>query len=196
MLPRMNLRRRRALPLILAVAAALLGLFASGCGESEDAGAEPSETSTVDLPSLPSGQTGAVLAPVGEIEASGTALVLRSKPGAPARFKVRVEGLEPSKNGGQYVVWLTTERHDMVPLYSYPVGKTGVFDHEWKPNPLHVGFIEEGKKDKFVMTLAKTGDEHEDTLEGGSTAYDPPFIGQPVLEGDIAGPLADSKSSG
>jgi hypothetical protein len=194
MLARMNPRRRRALPPLLAVAVTILGLFGSGCGTSEDAGADASKSSTVDLPTLPSGQTGAVLAPVDGGEASGTALVLRSKPEAPPHFKVRVEGLQPSTNGGQYVVWLLSERHDMVPLYSYPVGKTGVFDHEWKPNPLHVGTIENGERDKFMVTLAKNDAEHEDSLEGGSNAYDPPFIGEPVVEGPITGPLAGSKS--
>jgi hypothetical protein len=193
MLARMNLRWRIGLSPLLAVAV-VIALLGSGCGESEDAGADASKAGTVDLPSLPPGQTGAVLAPVGELEASGTVLVLKSKPQGPAWFKVRVEGLEPSRNGGQYVVWLTTERHDMVPLYSYPVGKTGIFNHTWKPNPLHVGFIEEGKKDKFVMTLAKNGKEKEHTLDGGSTAYDPPFIGEPIAEGRITGPLAGSSS--
>jgi len=100
--------------------------------------------------------------------------------------------LKPNTNGGQYIVWLTTSRHDMVPLYSYPVGKSGIFAHEWTPNPLHVEFIETGKKDKFVITLAKNDAEHENSLEGGQTAYDPPFIGEPVLEGPIAGPRAGS----
>lgn len=191
MLALMSPCRWKSRSVIFALAVAIAGLVGSGCGESENAGAD----SPVDLPTLAPSQTGAVLAPVDGSEASGTVLLLETKTEGPSRFKVRVEGLKPTTNGGQYVVWLTTGRHDMVPLYTYPVGKSGIFDHQWKPNPLHISFIVEGKKDKFVMTLAKTAKEHEESLDGGSTAYDPPFIGEPVLEGPITGPLAGSNSS-
>lgn len=171
--------------------AALLTIVAllSGCGDSSSSGDESTATSeTASAKSLGPGRTGAVLEPVDGSEASGTALVLPQTPKRTAHFKVKLEGLEPSTNGGQYVVWLKKTRHDMVPLYSYPVGKSGVFAHEWTPNPLHVGFVEKGTKDKFLITLAKNHAEHEETLDGGKTAYDPPFIGEPVAEGVIAGP--------
>src|SRR5215212_5101725 len=147
-------RQKSEAAVLLLVALLAAVALLPGCGESQDAGAKakPAET-------LPSGQTGAVLEPGDGRQASGTAILLPRTPKRPAHFKVRLDGLKPNTNGGQYIVWLTTSRHDMVPLYSYPVGKSGIFAHEWTPNPLHVEFIETGKKDKFVITLAKNDAE-------------------------------------
>jgi len=179
-----------AAALFLSAVLALAALL-SGCGDSSGTAAEPSSTDqAAAVKTLGDGRTGAVLEPVDGGDASGTALLLKRTSSKPARFKVHVEGLEPNVYGGQYVVWLTSSRHDMVPLYSYAVGDSGVFSHEWTPNPLHVSFIERGKKTKFLLTLAKNSAEHEEVLEGGARRYDPPFIGKPVVEGTITGPEA------
>lgn len=178
---------------LLAFSMLVLAALGSGCGGSNDAGAESPQSSKASAPSFGPGQTGAVLQPVDGSDASGTALILKKHPTSAAHFKVRLEGLEPNTNGGQYVVWLMASRHKMVPLYSYPVGKNGVFAHTWLPNPLHVSFIEDGSKTEFMVTRANNADEKEQTLEGGATAYDPPFIGESVLRGTFTGPLVGTK---
>lgn len=178
----------------------VLAVLGSGCGGNSDTDAQatpstaaettPSST-TASAKGDSSGPTEAVLKPVDGSEASGTFLFLPKRPSRPARMEIRLDGLEPSVNGGQYVLWLMASRHEMVPIYTYPAGKNGVLAQEWKPNLSSVGYIEEGAKSQLLVTRANTSAEQQQTLEGGERAYDPPFIGEPTLRGRLTSPTAN-----
>ena len=169
----------------------VLAVLGSGCGDSSGTAAETtSSTAPASAKGGGSGPTESVLRPVDDSEASGTFLFLPKSPSRGARMEIRLDGLEPSVNGGQYVLWLMASRHEMVPIYTYPAGKNGVLAQEWKPNLSSVGYIEEGTKSQFLVTRANTSAEQQQTLEGGERSYDPPFIGEPILRGRLTSPAA------
>jgi hypothetical protein len=180
---------------LIACCAIALPALTAGCGSDSDSTAVVDTAKTTEAEKeVESGPTKAVLHPVGASKASGTVLYVKKASGI-GLLKVSLRALEPLPQGGQYVLWLLASRHSMVPLSTYPVESDGRLDEDVVANPVFLGSIEDGSKTHFLVTGTDSAAEHEKSLGGGDTPYDPPYIGKPVLRGTFTGPLAGSGES-
>ena len=163
-------------------------VVAGGCGSAAD---------TVSIStSAPaeSGATEAALRPVDGSQAAGTVRLIRKHPGG-SSLVVDLSHLKPVSNGGQYAIWILASRHNMVPLATYPVGSSGELHERVEADPVFLGTVENGTRTHFLVTRTDNAAEHERSLGGGDTPYDPPFIGTQVLRGTFSGPLVRSPES-
>lgn len=177
----------------LLIALALgIALPASGCGGGSGSNvAATSAANTTTQAIRHSGPTVAVLHPVGDVKASGTARYRKGPDGSPL-LELRARGLEPVSGDRQYVVWQKHSRNDMVLLATWVVGKDGRLVETWSPSFASLQYLELGLRTKLLITKVELNDRlYEPSTSDNS--YKHSFIGHPVLEGDFTGALVGSK---
>lgn len=137
---------------------------------------------------MESGPTEAALNPVGGNTARGRAQFL-TKPNATV-LQIRVTGLEPAAKERRYVVWLLSDRQDMMMLAELQVGKEGEITRGINTVESHA-VVESGEKDVLLITRVGNIDRvRQGIAETGG--WDPPLIGEPVVRGTLEGPLVGS----
>jgi hypothetical protein len=176
-------RYRHALLPILA----LLALLVSGCGGDRAAESDATADTTVQ-----SGPTEAVLRPVGDGEETGTVRVDAS---GSAELKIDLRGLQPLPQGGQYVLWMTRSRNDMVLVFSHSGDSSGRISELTPVNPLRIEEIEDGRKTDFLVTSTQSERQSAELLGKAAPTFDPPVIGTPVLRGPFTGSLVGVKEN-
>ncbi|HET9198304.1 MAG TPA: hypothetical protein VFN92_08640 [Solirubrobacterales bacterium] len=129
----------------------------------------------------------AVLHPLGNVKASGTARYLKRPDGTPL-IKLRVEGLEPVSGDRQYVVWQKRSRNDMILLATWFVGEDRRLNETWSPNFASLQYLELGLRTKLLITKVEFNDRLYER-PATDNSYIHSFIGRPVLEGDFEGAL-------
>jgi hypothetical protein len=197
----MDSRERRAAGVIYLLLGALaIAALGAGCGGGDSSSAAATGEATVAATSgdpnvkttkkgFGTGTVEAALHPVGEnAEASGwfqyTVELDESR-----LIKLQAAGLDPASGDRQYAVWQKDSRRDMVLLATWHVGADGRLDESWEPNSASQRFLEDGSRTKLLIT--KVGDNAR--LSEARNSYDHVYIGIPVLEGSIAGPLVGLK---
>ena len=151
-------------------------------------------TVTVEAPeAAQTAPTEAVLKPVGNQSATGTARYSLNPSRIPA-LKVEIEGLTPTVGTQRYGVWMYGDRHDMVMLGAFQVPKDGGLSRGFETVESYT-FVEEGSKTEIVITMIGDVDQISEGISEGGDPWDPPLIGEPVLQGKFEGPFVGSASS-
>jgi hypothetical protein len=144
-----------------------------------------------DTPIEKSGPTEAVLNPIGDNTARGTARFL-TKPSGTV-LQLEVTGLEPAANESRYVVWVLSDRQDMMMLAELQVGEEGQIMRGIGTVESHA-VVESGEKDVLLITRVSNIDRvRQGIAETGG--WDPPLIGEPVVRGTLEGPLVGSSDT-
>jgi hypothetical protein len=174
--------------------ALILAAFVCGCGgsSSNDASAtaggatEAVETRRQVHP----GETEALLEPVGESSAQGTARY-QTRPNSTPVLHVEAAGLEPVSGKSRYAIWIVGDRHDMVNLAAFQVDGKGRLSRQLE-NPESYAFVEEGSKTELLVTKVDDVNRVGEGISESSDPWDPPIIGEPVLQGTFEGPFVGS----
>jgi hypothetical protein len=176
------------------VGAVALVALVSGCGgsSSTDGNAtaveatEPVETRRKVHP----GETEALLEPTGENPAQGTARYQIRPNGTPV-LHIEAAGLEPVSGKSRYAIWIVGDRHDMVNLAGFQVDEDGRLSRQLE-TPESYLFVEEGSKTELLVTKVDDIYQVGRGISGSSDPWDPPLIGEPVLQGTFEGPFVGS----
>jgi hypothetical protein len=121
-----------------------------------------------------SGVVEATLHPVGKMPEAKGKFQYIARLNETRLINLRVTGLDPVSGERQYAVWQKGSRWDMVLLATWHVG------HDASQR-----FLEDGSRTTLLIT--KVGDHAR--LEEARNSYEHIYIGIPVLEGKITGPL-------
>ena len=130
-------------------------ILLAGCGSAdpdETGGrAEVAETTgaSSDTPTAKSGPTEAVLNPIGDNTARGMARFV-THPDSTV-LKLEVTGLEPAAKEHRYVVWVLSDRHDMMMLAELQVGEEGEINRGIETVESHA-VVESGEKTVLLVT--------------------------------------------
>jgi hypothetical protein len=174
----------------LLIAAAL----ASGCGSSSETVTVTVEaTDAAQTTPAESGPTEAVLKPVGDQSATGTARYLLNPSRIPA-LQVEIHGLMPTAGNQRYGAWMYGDRHDMVMLGAFQVKEDGKLSRRFETVESY-SFVEEGSKTELLISMIGNIDRVSEGIAEGGEPWDPPIIGEPVLQGTFEGPFVGSASN-
>jgi hypothetical protein len=197
----MDAREVRAAVLIcLLVSAVGIAALGAGCGGGDSSSDAPTREGTAAAiaadPNVKTTKKGfgtgtveAVLHPVGESAEATGQFQYTVEFDESRLIELQAAGLEPASGDRQYAVWQKDSRRDMVLLATWHVGADGRLHESWEPNSASQRFLEDGSRTKLLIT--KVGDSAR--LSEARNSYDHIYIGIPVLEGDITGPLVGLK---
>jgi hypothetical protein len=171
--------------------ALILTALVSGCGgsSSTDGSAaaveatEPVETRRKVHP----GETEALLEPTEGSSAQGTARY-QIKPHSTPVLHIEAAGLEPVSGKSRYAIWIVGDRHDMVILAGFQVGEDGRLSRQLEGVESYV-FVEEGSKTELLVTKVDDINQISKGIAESGDPWDPPLIGEPVLQGTFEGPF-------
>lgn len=167
------------------LAALLLVPLLIGCGGDSDSESNVAATATTTI--RETGPTVAVLRPVGDVQATGTARYVKKPDGFPL-IKLRAHGLEPASGDRQYIIWQKRSRNDMVMMATWYVGDDRRLVEDMEPNVSFLQYLERGLRTKLLITKINNNDR---LYEPGASenSYKHNVIGTPVLEGQFEGAL-------
>lgn len=176
----------------------ITGSLVGGEGEESEPAAD-SEPASGEEPAVKTTKKGfgtgtveAALHPVGDNSDASGHFEYTARLDETRLIKLRASGLEPAAGDRQYAVWQKASRGDMVLLSTWHVGADGRLVESWEPNSASQRFLEDGSRTKLLIT--KVGDTTR--LSEATNSYEHIYIGTPVLEGDITGPLVGFKETG
>jgi hypothetical protein len=187
----------RSLCLAAALAAAV---FLAGCGGSNSSSSdEPSRAfeateAAETTPRRQPGPTEAQLEPIGDSSAEGIARY-QIRPGSTPVLHIEAEGLEPISEASRYAIWIVGNRHDMVNLADFQVGKDGHLARTLETPESYI-FVEEGGKTELLLTRIDNLGQIREGISESIDPWDPPLIGDPVLSGTFEGSFVASAGSG
>lgn len=171
--------------------ALVFAALASGCGvsTSSDVSATATEAAETRRQVHP-GETEALLEPTGESSAQGTARY-QIRPHSTPVLHVEAAGLEPVSGRSRYAIWIVGDRHDMVNLAAFEAGEDGRLSRQIE-TPESYNFVEDGSKTELLITKVDDIDQVGEGIAQSSNPWDPPLIGEPVLQGTFEGPFVGS----
>jgi len=170
--------------LVVAVALAW-SVLSTGCG----GGGSDAATPVAETEKSGALTAEAILHPVGDWTASGKVVFVK-KPAGENVFQIRLRGLKPAIGETQYALWLMSSRHDIYGIGAWRVREDEQLEED-VANPPFISYVEKGTKTRFLVTRVYSDDRWRDEIIEGK-AFDPAWIGQPVLRGEFAGPLVGS----
>ncbi len=194
-LPRLKLPKDRGARIGLGAGALVLVAFAivliaSGGGSSssssdttassEGNGAAPAASENPNL-------TQAVLSPVDGGDASGTALFGRFK--KKVLLQVTAEGLEPSKSGESYAVWLSHSGNAMVPVGTAKVTDSGDLAARFQIPTAVLVLVARGAFDEIDLTRTNDAALNAAIAKARQAKSESAYTGTDVLRGKITGPF-------
>jgi hypothetical protein len=182
---------------VLVIVLLVAGVF-SGDGE-DDAGdataaSNGGQQGTTDAPQ--GGElTRAILEPVGGGDAQGVAFFGRIR-NVPV-LEVRAEGVEPSSEGENYMVWLyRTDRVALRVGVIDRVGEAGRIVAQIPIPPQALGFVANGTFGSIVLSLTNTRQFDAEVDRARTDRRLPQFTGRAVLRGEITGPAVEQAQGG
>jgi hypothetical protein len=175
----------------------VIAVLVSGCGGSSSTDESPTaaETTAAAEPrrKVHPGETEALLEPTGESSARGTARY-QFRPHSTPVLHIEASGLEPVSGTSQYAIWIVGDRHDMVNLADFQVGKGGRLSQHLETPESYI-FVEEGSKTDLLVTKVDDINQVSEGISESDNPWDPPIIGEPVLQGTFEGPFVGSPSA-
>jgi hypothetical protein len=176
-------------PIIIGLVASAIAVLVGGCGGSSVTtvtveATEPAETAQ---------PTEAVLEPVGDQNASGIALYSLNPSRIPA-LQVDLEGLEPVSGAARYAIWMYGNRHDLVILGAFQTDKQGKISARFESTEAY-SFVEEGTKTELLVTKLGNTDRVTEGIAEANSPWDPPSIGERILQGKFEGPFVGSSEA-
>jgi len=190
-----RVRHRRKLELAGYLAGALvLAALVCGCGGSSSAGGSATGVKTTEAVEtrrkVHPGKTEALLEPIEESSAQGTARYQIRAHSTPV-LHVEAAGLEPVSGKSRYAIWIVGDRHDMVNLAGFQVGGDGRLSRQLETPESYI-FVEEGSKTELLVTKVDDFNRVGQGISESGDPWDPPLIGEPVLQGTFEGPFVGS----
>lgn len=195
-LPKSN-GARAALGTGLAVVIALLVILALGGGDdsgerttaSSESTTAPEETiSAGDNPKL----TQAVLSPLDGGDAKGVATFGRVKD--ELALQIEAEGLEPTRNGQSYTIWLYESPQKMLPLASTAVGESGEIGAQVQVPTEVLAYLAKETFDQLDVSLTSDATLKASLAKATREKKAPVYTGTDVLRGTITGPIVGAAS--
>ena len=159
--------------LLVAIVLVATGVFGGG-EESSNGDEQASSGANEDL-------TIVELQPIGESGASGQAVFARVED-RPV-LQINLSGLEPTKKGESYIVWLFASDEIAIPVAFQSVGQDGNLTGP-APIPQELtGVLNQFQEVR--VSLVDEGDARQVIQKAGKQGRLPPYTGQTVLQGDI-----------
>jgi DNA-binding CsgD family transcriptional regulator len=131
--------------------------------------------------------TKAVLEPVGGGNASGVAIFGRVKNSL--ALQVQAQGLEPTRPGQSYAIWLAQSPQRMLPLASTPVGKSGKIAAQFEVPVEVLAYLANETFDQLAITLTDNARLKASLAKATKNKESPAYTGTEVLRGTIEGPI-------
>jgi hypothetical protein len=173
--------------LVVVIFAVALIVGGSGGGSSSTATpteSSPSETAAVsENPNL----TQAVLSPVDGSEASGDALFGREK--KKVLLQVTAKGLEPSRSGESYAVWLSHSGTAMVPVGTAKVPASGNLAARFQVPPAVIVLVARSAFDEIDLTRTSDATLSAAIAKARREKSESAYTGTDVMRGKITGPF-------
>jgi len=190
-----GLCHRKKLGLRDCLAGALVcAALVSGCGGSTSTDESPGTAEATEAAEtrrkVHPGETEALLEPAGESSARGTARY-QTRPDNTPVLHVEASGLEPVSGASRYAIWMYGDRHDMVNLAAFQVDEDGRLSRQLE-TPESYAFVEDGSKTELLVTKVDNIDKIGEGIAESGDPWDPPIIGETVLEGTFEGPFVGS----
>ena len=177
-------------PIVAGLVACAVAVLVFGCGGSVTTVTVEATDSAATTPAAEGGPTEAVLKPVGDQKAaSGTARYSLNPSRIPA-LQVDLQGLEPVSGPVRYAVWIYGDRHDLVILGAFMTDKKGRISARFETVETY-SFVEEGTKTELLVTKVDS-DRATEGIAEANNPWDPPLIGERVLQGKFEGPYVGS----
>jgi hypothetical protein len=176
-------------PLVAGLVACAIAVLVCGCGGSSVTTVTVEATESA----APAQPTEAVLKPVGDQNASGTAVYSLNPSRIPA-LQVDLEGLEPVSGPARYAIWMYGDRHDLVILGAFQTDKQGKISARFETTEAY-SFVEEGTKTELLVTKLGNTDRVTEGIAKANSPWDPPTIGERVLQGKFEGPFVGSSKA-
>jgi hypothetical protein len=174
----------------LVVVILVIVLIAGGGGDDGSdttASTAGSDSGTVDTAARNPNLTQAILAPVDGGDATGQALFGRFQKNI--LLQVEAEGLEPSPEGSSYAVWLSRGAKPVVPIGTGKVDDSGQLVGRFPLPEAVLVLVAQSALDTIDVTLAADSELSDAIAATRKTAKAPTYTGEPVLSGEITGPL-------
>jgi hypothetical protein len=179
-------RGRAYLAAALVLAVLVVGCGSSGSTDGSTTAVEATEAAETRRKVHP-GETEALLEPTGESSARGTAR-FQIRPNSTPVLHIEAAGLEPVSGKSRYAIWIVGDRHDMVNLAGFQVGEDGHLSRQLEGPESYV-FVEEGSKTELLVTKVDDINQVGQGISESGDPWDPPLIGEPVLQGTFEGPF-------
>lgn len=172
---------------VVVIILAIAGVFSGG--GSDDGGSSTSTTASGGSSTNAnnaSGLTRAVLSPQGGSKAQGVAVFARVK-NTPV-LQVNVTGLQPSKSGEAYVIWLYGGRSRAFPLVRQPVKANGQLRGAAPVPAQLIQALQQGLFDQIDVSLATDAEVTSALQKARKSQNLPTYAGTSVARGPITGP--------
>jgi hypothetical protein len=177
----------------LAVVAVVLGLIAAIGGTSGGSGASSGETAGSEGGA--SGKlTQAELQPVSGQSGEGRAIF--GKVGKKEIvLQVAAQGLDPSKSGQSYTVWLYRSPKIALRVGSAKVGKSGRLGVQLPIPTELLAYVVSGAFDRIYLSRTSDAAYEREVAQAKKQKKLPPYSGETVLSGEITGPIVKKASA-
>jgi hypothetical protein len=180
----------------LVVVIFVIVLIVSGGGEagstdttaSAEGGSGASTPAASENPNL----TQAVLSPVDGGDSSGTALFGREKKNV--LLQVTAEGLEPSRSGQSYAIWLSHSGEAMVPVGTAKVPDSGDLAARFQIPTAVLVLVARGAFDEIDLTRTTDASLNAAIAKARQSKSESAYTGTDVMRGKITGPFVGAAS--
>ncbi|HEX8752715.1 MAG TPA: hypothetical protein VF731_04785 [Solirubrobacterales bacterium] len=178
---------------LIAVVAIVVILIVGGSGgggsstTSGGAGAETSGEGTASPTSSSKELTQAILRPVAGGEGEGKAIFGRVK--NKLALQVEASGLQPTKQGEAYTVWLAASPKKMLPLANAQTDKNGRIAAQFEVPTEVLAYLANETFGRIVVSRTSVALLKAALKKASSEKKAPIYTGTHVLEGTVTGPI-------
>jgi hypothetical protein len=135
--------------------------------------------------------TQAVLSPTDGGAASGRAVFGRFK--KKVLLQVTAEGLEPSRQGETYTVWLYRSPKIALQIGSVPVDDSGKLATQFEIPVQLLTYVANGSFDQIDVARTVTAEYKAAFTKAKTESRVPPYVGESVLRGEITSPAIENQ---
>jgi hypothetical protein len=171
--------------IVIVVLAVLLISNSGGDGDSSTTTASGNGDSTTVAGSKEA--TTAELQAVDGSDASGTAEFGRVEDSL--ALGIDATGVDPAPKGQIYMVWLAQSPQKMLPLTAVVANKAGRINASYQVPTEAVVYLASGDFDRLVITRTVNSELRKSLEAANQGKAFPTYTGDPVLEGEIVGPI-------
>jgi hypothetical protein len=172
--------------IVIVVLAVLLISNSGGDGNDSTIAANGGDTSSETVAGSREPTT-AQLEAVDGSDASGSAEFGRVKDSL--ALGIDATGVDPAPEGQIYMVWLAESPQKMLPLTAVAATKAGRINASYEVPTEAVVYLASGDFDRLVITRTLSSELRKSLEQANQDKAFPTYTGDPVLEGEIVGPI-------
>jgi hypothetical protein len=176
-----------ALVVVIFVIVLIVGGDGGGSGSTTTTSTEGGQGGTTPTASENANLTQAVLSPVDGSDAGGTALFGRFK--KKVLLQVTAEGLDASKSGESYAIWLSHSGQAMVPVGTAKVPDSGDLAARFQIPAAVLVLVARGAFDEVNVTRTTDAALSAAIAKARKSKSESAYTGTDVLQGKITGPF-------